>query len=72
MRQTLLRIRLDDLFSTAPLDGITTIGAGWLLLIFVPLYAAWDASHYAESAITEVVGELAAYAREHYAVASAG
>ncbi|VAX41165.1 Prolipoprotein diacylglyceryl transferase [hydrothermal vent metagenome] len=32
MRQTLFRIRLDSLFSTNAIDGITAIGVGWLLL----------------------------------------
>lgn len=41
MRQTLLRIRLDELFATTPLDEITTIGAGWLLLLLVPVYGYW-------------------------------
>lgn len=34
----------------------------------VPLFAAWDPSHYASAVIMAAVEDLAAYAQEHYAV----
>ncbi len=41
MRQTLLRIRLDEFFTSTPLEGITTVGIGWLLLVLVPAFGWW-------------------------------
>lgn len=42
MRQTLLRIRLDDIWSTTPIDGITAIGLGYVvLLVWFGMAAKW-------------------------------
>src|SRR5687768_4773607 len=41
MRQTLLRLRLDDLFTTEPLNGQTALGVGWLLVPWLVYFAAW-------------------------------
>lgn len=38
----------------------------------VPLFAAWDHSHYAVRSIEDIVGDLAAYSQAHYAVVSEG
>ncbi len=40
MRQTLLRIRLDDLWSTEPVAGVFAIGAGYLLIPWA-LFGLW-------------------------------
>ncbi len=40
MRQTLFRINIHDLWSMKPLDGITAIGAGYLLVVVVALWVA--------------------------------
>lgn len=40
MRQTLLRIRFDELWSTEPIDGITALGIGWLLIPWLA-YGVW-------------------------------
>lgn len=41
MRQTLFRIRLDSLFSTEAVDGISAIGVGWLLIPWVLVGVWW-------------------------------
>lgn len=40
MRQTLLRIRLDDIWSVAPIDGITAVGLGYVVLVIWAVMAA--------------------------------
>ena len=37
MRQVLLRIRLDDLFSLEPIENVTAIGVGYLLVLWIAL-----------------------------------
>ena len=41
MRQTLLRIRLDAFWSTEPIEGITSIGVGYLLLAWTLFGLGW-------------------------------
>jgi phosphatidylglycerol:prolipoprotein diacylglycerol transferase len=41
MRQTLLRIRLDDFWSTEPIEGITAIGVGYLVLAWTLFGLGW-------------------------------
>jgi phosphatidylglycerol:prolipoprotein diacylglycerol transferase len=40
MRQTLLRIRLDDIWSMAPIDDVTGVGLGYVVLVIWSLMAA--------------------------------
>lgn len=54
------------------LHGLRIRPAGGPLELRVPLFAAWDASHYAEPVINELVGSLASYAQERYAVPASG
>ncbi|MEX0702405.1 MAG: prolipoprotein diacylglyceryl transferase [Planctomycetales bacterium] len=46
MLQTLLRIRLDDLWSTEPIDGTAAIGVGWLLVAWFVVGLMWVAWHW--------------------------
>ena len=41
MRQVLFRLRLDELFTTAPVDGTAAIGVGWLLVPWAIYFAGW-------------------------------
>ena len=36
----------------------------------MPLFGAWDASHYEAEAITALIDELTAYAQERYRLAA--
>jgi DNA-binding transcriptional LysR family regulator len=54
------------------LHGLRIRPADGSLELRVPLFAAWDPSHYAVRAIEDIVGDLAAYAQEHYAVVPKG
>ena len=54
------------------LHGLRIRPAGGSVELRVPLFAAWDASHYAEPVIGGVVRDLAAYAHERYAVSASG
>jgi len=48
------------------LHGVRIRPSGGPLELRVPLFGAWDASHYAEPVIAELVDRLAAYAQERY------
>lgn len=50
------------------LHGLRIRPGGGPLELRVPLFGAWDASHYAVGLIESVVSDLAAYAQEHHAV----
>jgi DNA-binding transcriptional LysR family regulator len=54
------------------LHGVRIRPSAGQLELRVPLFAAWDPSHYASSAIMDVIEDLAAYAQEHYAVSGSG
>lgn len=54
------------------LHGLRIRPTGGPLELRVPLFAAWDASHYAEPVISDVVTDFAKYAQKHYAVAPSG
>lgn len=41
MRQILFRLRLDELFTTAPVDGTAAIGIGWLLVPWAIYFVGW-------------------------------
>jgi DNA-binding transcriptional LysR family regulator len=45
------------------LHGVRIRPAGGPVELRVPLFAAWDASHYAEPVIDDLVADLAAYAQ---------
>ncbi|MBM80973.1 MAG: prolipoprotein diacylglyceryl transferase [Planctomycetaceae bacterium] len=45
MRQVLLRIRLDSLFSTEAIDGVTAIGVGYGLIPWLLVGIAWLVHH---------------------------
>jgi DNA-binding transcriptional LysR family regulator len=51
------------------LHGLRIRPAGGPLELRVPLFGAWDASHYAVQLIEALVAELAGYAQQRYAVA---
>jgi phosphatidylglycerol:prolipoprotein diacylglycerol transferase len=53
MRQTLLRIRLDDIWSMAPIDGITGVGLGYVVLVIWSLMAAnWAMATFRRDGLT--------------------
>jgi hypothetical protein len=54
------------------LHGLRIRSDGSPLELRVPLFAAWDSSHYAEPVIGRLVSDLARYAQEHYAVVPSG
>jgi DNA-binding transcriptional LysR family regulator len=54
------------------LHGLRIRPAAGPLELRVPLYAAWDPSHYAEPIIGDVVRVLADWAQEHHAVVPSG
>jgi DNA-binding transcriptional LysR family regulator len=54
------------------LHGLRIRPAGGPLELRVPLFAAWDASHYAEPVINELVRSLASYAQARYAAQASG
>lgn len=54
------------------LHGLRIRPAAGPLELRVPLFAAWDSSHYAESVIADVVRDLAIYARERYTASASG
>lgn len=54
------------------LRGLRIRPAGAPLELRVPLFAAWDSSHYAEPVIGGVVRDLATYAQERYTVPASG
>ncbi|MGH3449448.1 MAG: prolipoprotein diacylglyceryl transferase [Haloechinothrix sp.] len=41
MRQILFRLRLDELFTTEPIDGLAALGVGWLLLPWLVYFLGW-------------------------------
>ncbi|HUG92060.1 MAG TPA: prolipoprotein diacylglyceryl transferase [Planctomycetaceae bacterium] len=41
MRQILFRLRLDDLFTTEPIDGTSALGVGWLLVPWLVYFIGW-------------------------------
>ena len=50
------------------LHGLRIRPAGGPLELRVPLYAAWDRSHYAVRLIDRLVDDLVRYAEQHYLV----
>ena len=54
------------------LHGLRIRPAGGPLELRVPLFAAWDASHYAAPVIEDMVTDFASYAQERYAVPVSG
>jgi len=54
------------------LHGLRIRPAGGPLELRVPLFAAWDASHYAAPVIEDMVTDFASYAQERYAVPGSG
>ena len=54
------------------LHGLRIRPARGSLELRLPLFAAWDARHYAEPVIGDVVRDLGSYVQEHYAVAPSG
>ena len=54
------------------LHGLRIRPAGGPFELRVPLFAAWDSSHYAEPVIGNVVRDLATYAHERYTVSASG
>ena len=51
------------------LHGLRIRPAGGPLELRLPLFAAWDANHYAAAVIDDLVGDLRDYVQERYAVA---
>lgn len=41
MLQTLLRIRFDDFWTLEPIDNITGVGVGWILVLWIVVGAVW-------------------------------
>ena len=66
MRQTLFRINIHDLWSLDPLDGVTAIGAGYLLLLGLLiwggsiLYERWRHPGDGASLGTRLIGPVVA------------
>ena len=54
------------------LHGLRIRPAGGPPELRLPLFAAWDARHYAEPVVVDVVRGLRDYVREHYAVVATG
>jgi phosphatidylglycerol:prolipoprotein diacylglycerol transferase len=53
MRQTLLRIRLDDILSLSPVEGVTAVGLGYVVLVVWLLIAAmWALTTFRRSGLT--------------------
>ena len=53
MRQTLLRIRLDDIWSLTPIEGVTAVGLGYLVLVvWLVIAAKWALTTLRESGLT--------------------
>jgi hypothetical protein len=49
------------------LHGVRIRPAGAQLELRVPLFGAWDPSHYAEPVISDLVSDLARFAHDRYA-----